>query len=450
MIQAFNNDVRCIDVQLKIYFDEEPLIVDKENYLISFDLLEELSSDGSTPFGSISSNELDFSLFNSDDMFTPTNEEGPYYGKIETNTKVEILVREELSDTDWIQLGTFYVYDWECNQSNSCVSVTCNDKMQQLMKLPMPIYMVKQNISVGQFLSELFEKVGLKTDEYNIDVNLSKQMLKYAYPLYGNLGLTLADIAMTQLCYIYVDRNEILQVKSIKTINNSVTTFSDDNQILECKVKQTLLQEHSTVIVTYCNKSITDNVQMIELNEQNVNPGENEFSNIIIEKGPMFLPAHCLCEGSQDAYVSAISYTPWDISLNINNTHNKEQEIKIYIYGSVINTDAKAYITGTIENLVYRMGELPLEINGEYLDSEEHAKMVRDIMVKYISNPTPIIEMHTRGNPGVTVGDVISIENTTNKIQKDVIVLRQEFKFNDGMECTMLCLDKAIVTKAVM
>lgn len=450
MIQAFNSDVRCIDVQLKIYFDNEPLIVNKDNYLISFDLLEELSSDSSTPFGSISSNELYFSLFNSNDIFTPTNENGPYYGKIETNAKVEISVREEMNETDWVKMGTFYVYDWECDQGSSCVSVTCNDKMQQLLNLPMPVYMVSQDISVKSFLTDLFTIIGLKKSEYNIDDNLSKQMLKYAYPLYGNLGVTLSDIAATQLCYIYVDRNEVLQVKSIKTITDPVTTFSDDNQITECKVKQSLLQEYSQVKVTYCTKSITDNVEMINLKEQTVQGGLNEFNNLIIEKGPMFLPAHCVIEATEDAYVSDIEYTPWDISLIVNNTINKSQNIELFIYGSLINTDVKSYVVTSVDHLVTRMGELPLEITGEYMDNEVHATMVKDLMLGYISNPTPMIELHTRGNPGVQIGDVIEIDNTTNKVHKDVVVIRQDFKFEDGLECTMLCLDKSIVTRAVM
>jgi len=450
MIQAFNNDVRCIDVQLKIYFDSEPLIVTKDNYLISFDLLEELISDTTKPFGSISSNELDFSLFNENDMFTPTNETGPYFGKIETNTKVELLVREELSNSDWIKMGTFYVYDWECNQGSSYVNVTCNDKMQQILKIPMPIYMVKQDISVKQFLSGLFENIGLRQDSYNIDNNLDSQMLKYAYPLYGDLGATLSDLASTQLCYIYMDRNEVLQVKSIKSISNSVTTFSDDNQIVECKVKQTLQQEYSQVKVTYSNKSITSDVEMIELKEQSINDGISEFNNLIIEKGPMFLPAHCVVESTEDAYVSDIEYTPWDISLKVTNTVKKTQNIDLTIYGSLINTDAKSYILGSIDQLVNRMGELPIEISGEYMDNEEHAINVKDIMVKYISSPTPMIELNTRGNPGVKIGDVMTIDNATNKVHKDVVVIRQDFKFNDGLECNMLCLDKAIVSRAVM
>lgn len=450
MIQAFNNDVRCIDVQLKIYFDGEPLIVSKDNYLISFNLLEELSSDSDNPLGAISSNELDFSLYNPNDIFTPTNEESKYYGKIETSIKVELFIREELANTDWIKLGTFYVHDWKCDQGSAVVNITCNDKMQQIIKLPMPLYMVKQDVSVKQFLSELFISAGLTSGQFNIDVNLENQKLKYAYPLYGNLGLTLADIAKTQLCYIYINRDDVICVKSIKTITSSISTFSDDNQILECKLNKSLLQEYSTVNVTYCTKSISDNDVMIELKEQDVLPGINELNNMIIEKGPMFLPAHCLCEALNDTYVCDIAYTPWDISLKLNNTFNKSQLVDLSIYGSVINTDAKSYLTGVNEHLVTRMGELPLEITGEYMDSEVHANNVKDIMLGYISNPTPTLELYVRGNPVINVGDVITINNVTNKIHKDVVVLRQEFSFNDGLECNMLCLDKSILTEAVM
>ena len=264
------------------------------------------------------------------------------------------------------------------------------------------------------------------------------------------MSVTLGDIAKTQLCYIYMDRNDVLQVKSIKTLTSPKTVFSDDNQIISCSVNQTLLQEYSTVTVTYCNKSISDNTEMIALKEQTVNAGVNELDNLIIENGPMFLPAHCLVEGIKNAYVSSITYTPWDISLSITNTHNKEQNVDLTVYGSLINTNAKSYINGSVPHLVNRMGELPLEISGEYLDSEDHAKIVRDTMMAYISNPTPTIELITRGNPSIGVGDVVTVDNATNKIYKDVVVLRQDFSFNDGLECNMLCLDKSILTRMVM
>ena len=41
----YDNDVRYIDVEIRIYFDEEPLIINRDNYLVSFDMLEELTND---------------------------------------------------------------------------------------------------------------------------------------------------------------------------------------------------------------------------------------------------------------------------------------------------------------------------------------------------------------------------------------------------------------------
>ena len=114
----YDNDVRYIDVEIRIYFDEEPLVINRDNYLVSFNMLEELTND-SEIYGYISSNEFDFELYNENDMFTITNENGPYYGKIDTNVKVEVKIREDISDSEFTTLGTYYVTDWICNQNSS-------------------------------------------------------------------------------------------------------------------------------------------------------------------------------------------------------------------------------------------------------------------------------------------------------------------------------------------
>ena len=83
----YNSQDRCIVWKLDIYFDginKEPLSITRDNYLIDADLLEEASADSKDPFGSVSSNELSFSLYNENGMFSPTVATGEYYGKIKT------------------------------------------------------------------------------------------------------------------------------------------------------------------------------------------------------------------------------------------------------------------------------------------------------------------------------------------------------------------------------
>lgn len=447
MINAFDNDTRCLDVEIKIYLNgdrNEPLIINNDNYLVSFNVLEELSSDD-IMCDSISSNEFEFEIYNNDDMFTPTNENGPYYGLLETNVKVEVNMREELSETDWITLGTFYIYDWNCNQGASTAVITCNDRMLNLINLPTPTYMVKQNVSVYTFLTELFTLVGLKASEYNIDDVLKSQIINYAYPIVGKFGDTLVEIAKSHMCYIYVDRNDIVRVKSLRIPNDVISIWNDDNQIISSKVISTLQKENSGVMVTYHNKSITEEYSLVTLSEQVLQPGETEFPNVLIEKGPLYKAAHCLTESKNLTYVSGITYSPWDISLKITNTYTKSEVATITIYGSTISTEAKSCVSDYDKTLVNRVGIKMLEIEGEYIDSESHANLLKSAFMRYISNPTPIIELTTRGNPCVTIGDVITINDNTNKIHRDLVITRQQFRYDGSLECTVGCIDKSIM-----
>ena len=164
----YDNDVRYIDVEIRIYFnDETQLVVNRDNYLVSFNMLEELTSDNEI-YGYISSNEFEFELYNENDIFTITNKNGPYYGKIDTNVKVEVKIREDISNSEFIALGTYYVTDWICNQNSSVASVTCNDKLYTLMQSKDTRSGVYENISVSDFFKVIFTNLGLNEDEYYI------------------------------------------------------------------------------------------------------------------------------------------------------------------------------------------------------------------------------------------------------------------------------------------
>ena len=72
---------RKVDVLLEFYFTSNPVEITNHDYLISFNLLEELGSDAEdNPIGSVSANELDIVLYNEKGIFSPTNIDSPYYG----------------------------------------------------------------------------------------------------------------------------------------------------------------------------------------------------------------------------------------------------------------------------------------------------------------------------------------------------------------------------------
>ena len=81
----YNSKSRKILMKIDVYFNgptQAPTVMSVSDYLIEAEILEESGAESNWPLGSVSSNELTFSLHNKDAMFSPTNESGPYFGKI--------------------------------------------------------------------------------------------------------------------------------------------------------------------------------------------------------------------------------------------------------------------------------------------------------------------------------------------------------------------------------
>ena len=157
----YMQDVREVEMKLHIYLDEEPLVVDRENYLMNLELLEELSTSEDTPIGSITANELSVQLFNEEAIFDPGNNESPFYGKIATNVPIEVYIRENFNSTDWLLLGTYYVSDWQTNTETMIVDITAYDELYHLLGRQLPVHPIYRDITVADFLTNLLLSVGI-------------------------------------------------------------------------------------------------------------------------------------------------------------------------------------------------------------------------------------------------------------------------------------------------
>ena len=156
----YNADSRALLSQVEIYFDEDtPTTITKDDYLIDWDILEEVGSDSNNPIGDTSANELSLSLLNEDGLFSVTNVDGPYYGKIKRGVKVIPYIRT--AATNWIQLGTFYVNEWVGSLTGLRTEVTCYDKIHDVFSSPTIKGYILQNISIKNAYLDFFQHVNV-------------------------------------------------------------------------------------------------------------------------------------------------------------------------------------------------------------------------------------------------------------------------------------------------
>ena len=174
--QDFNTPSRHIVMRLDIFFDglqSDPLIITKDNYLIDATLLEEIGAEDSNPLGTISANELSFSLYNSDGIFSPTNTNSPYYGKIKTNVPIIPYMRPETTDNtevNWIKMGEYYVSNWSASVTGIDAFITAEDELQQVFLEKSPSIPVGLNKKQAEFFQEVFNALGY-TAKISRDLN---------------------------------------------------------------------------------------------------------------------------------------------------------------------------------------------------------------------------------------------------------------------------------------
>ena len=439
----YDNDVRYIDVEIRIYFGEEPLIINRDNYLVSFNMLEELTND-SEIYGYISSNEFDFELYNENDMFTITNENGPYYGKIDTNVKVEVKIREDISNSEFTTLGTYYVTDWICNQNSSIVSVSCNDKLYTILQSKEIKSDVYENISVSDFFKVIFSDLGLKENEYNISNLLNNSFIKYAYILPNEISNTLTELCVAHLLYLYVDRNDVICVKPVNELSSNIGTLTENNQILECNIEQSLSGTYSVVEVEHGNYEINTDTQLLSVNTT-IATGLNSIkdddkSEVIIDVDYITINSE-----SDNVNLTDLNYDSSNIELILNNTSSNSSNVNINVIGSTLKNTITTKLTYEDKTLINRMGYKAKTVSSVFIDDVNKANEIKGILSKYISNTSPYVNVLIRGNPDIQLGSILTISSEVDKVNVEIMVTKQELSFNDSLECRLTGIDTSML-----
>ena len=439
----YDNDFRDVQVKLLIYFDEDtPLEINGDNYLVSLSLLEELSDTTSGLYGSLVANELSFSLYNANAIFNPANVAGPYYGKIETKVKVQVYIREAQIQEAYQCLGTYYVTDWKCNQGSSVADVVCHDLMYSVLEGTSKSIPLEYDVSLGDFLARLFTYLGLQSNQYVIEESLYSKIIPYAYIVSGKVIDTLEELMKTYMFYIYVDRDGVLQTKKIKYTGLVTAELDSDTQIISSSVGRSLLGSYSAVSVEASTLEVTEDLTLLSITEE-LTAGENTILDSNRDTITLDVD-YVLCESNNDTVsVSGIAFDSNNIELTLNNNSNIAASTRITIIGKGMRTGLKTSYRKVNPTLANRIGESTLEVNGPFITTKEIANGMISHLYAYISNPSPIIQLSTRGNPEIMLGDIVHINDASASLDSVAMVLRQEFTYNGGFSCSIDCIDVA-------
>lgn len=431
----YNQHSREILMKVDIYFDgpeNPPLSVFKTNYLISGEILEESGAEDANPLGAISANELTFSLHNKKGIFNPANTASIYYSKIKKGVMVKPYFKLVNADIPaWDPMGEFYVADWVTSSSGNQAEVTAYDKLQSVFEQKTPVIKIEEKQTFFEFFTRVFTALG-KTA--TVDTALTQELL-FTY-VKGKPSEFLQEMMHGALAYCNCDKLGKIQIKAM--INNStpVTTITDNNQIVDLRVTQSVVKTYDGVELKYVLPQASDQTEILSLKGLTTPTGTKEHDIVMFSKTPVKLVCSLMSKSAENVVkVVGYEYTPDYVILKTEN-NGPEKACDYTLKGIIVdNVEAK---------LSDEEGSL-LKVENMFIQNTAYAITYKEVLNKFTSNPIPIITLTIRGNPLLNIGDKIIVDSDKYALVYTGILLRAQYKYAGALSCEITLLNALIL-----
>lgn len=442
----FDERSRDVTMKLKIYFDginNTPLEVTTSDYLIDIDWLEETGAEAKSPVGVVSSNEMSFSMYNTNGMFSPSKTDGPYYGKININIPIRVFISVNKPGRLFHEVGTYYVDTWETGVGKSIVNVSCTDRLRTILDLPMPSLKIVQNETYASFFRRIFKSLGIPSNEIIIDATLTKKML-FSYSLDKRVVDTLQEVSKAAMCYIYVDNLNRIRVSDMSHKKSVVATLSDSNQIKDVRIPQSILKAYSSVELTYSLPKVSDSTALLELNNVSIPSGQATLPLYKVKQGPVFEYLYALIDNAIGSNIIDIHGTTWELVANTRNTLSTPETAKIVFYGRIVEDD-KAIIKLLNSATESSIGNKVLKVDSSFIQDVAYANEYAKVLLNFISHDVPTIEIDARGNPLLKLCDCVVVNDATHNVKYSAKIIRAKYKYDGALSCVYTVLNTALL-----
>lgn len=426
----FNKADRAIDIKLEIYFDVVPLVVTKSNYLVDAEWLEEGSADSTKIFGTVSSNEFSFRLFNESGIFSPTNNASPYFGKIKEGTKIKAFIRPDPT-VDWSDIGTYFVTGWTTQVTGIYADVVANDIWHQIFYNPLPAYAITTNKAFNTFLQEVFSLLG---HTVTVDTDLT-DILSYAF-VEGDTKSFLQNVVEASVAYLTSTRTGVPLIGALKNkAGEARAVITDSTQIKTAAVKQSITKAYNGVEVNYNVPQLSAITSLLSISSLVIPIGDTSLLNLEITNGPLNNVSMIhVASPSEAVKLKSFKATQWAIDVIL--TSSALSSCDINVYGKVLN-----FVGVRLEDKASKQ----LSVTSKYIQSELHALKYKTLLNKLISNDIPILTLETRGNPLLSIGDKVVVQSTKYNLNFTGIIQRMKYRYAGSLQCDVTLINAAIL-----
>lgn len=429
----YDKSTRHILGKLEIFFDgyeNEPITIDMSNYLIDYQIVEEASAEDKNPLGAISANELTFTLTNFKGIFSPSNVNGPYYGKIKTGVMVKPYIKPG-NAINWTPLGVYFVSDWNSKMGSATAFVTCCDVIQDLLLSPMPDLDVKLNVTFASYIKYVLRMYGFANAEVDEKLNM---LLPYGFIAYDKTPDLLQAIVEASMSVLVATRLGSLAVKKLRR-STPVATFTDSNQLISVDIEQSIIKTYNGVKLTYVIPQLSEDREVLVVDNLGIPKGTTTH-NLIKYSKPVFNISAVAISGDVPSVIEKYTSTNFGITLVTRLDAEESTSAKLSVTGKNIDLVEQELNDG-LTNM--------LEVYNPYIQISNYAANYKESLTNFVNADIPVLELTVRGNPDITIGETVEVHSAKYKIDFVGIVKRTVLKYSGNLTCNMTLLNAEVI-----
>lgn len=425
---TYNDASRSIIGKLEVYFSASPTTITADDYLMDFQVTEELTAESTTPLGAVSANELSFTLSNFDNRFSPANSSGPFYGQIGVGTRVNVFIALDEVTPTWTQLGVYYVTSWQAKLGDAVATVTCTDIVQELLQKPMPDLDIKFNTDFHLLSEYILAQYGYPTAVVD---SILTAAIPYGIVFTDTTRALFEILTIGAMAYLIATRTGGITVKKIVSAA-PVFTLTDDDQIISINVMQSILKTYGGVSVEYTLPQISDFIEVLRVDDLSVPMGTTTFDLI---KYPNLIHSLSGVTLQGPASVVLVDYMSTNFGLIPTLQSSGVETVSLSASGRII-TFVNQVLSDNVANM--------LPISNGLIQTAAYAAAYKTVLSNLATADIPELNMKIRGNPLIKLGDTVQVNSARYAVTFTGIVKRMVYNYNGALSCEATLLNAGV------
>lgn len=398
------------------------------NRLIDFKILEEIDMLSAV----VPSNSLSFTFDNTDDgvnlvydFFDPTG----VFTYLKKNQKIETYLGVMLEDgtIEYVSMGVYYLDKWISDPNGLTATFSGYDRLALFDKVKFynGVAKASSTANLKGLADDIFFALGVPSSEYSIDVALNSATYYYTVPLpVCTCREALQYVAIAGQCVVYVDRDNIVQIKQLTGVATSKTigltnafrqpevNFDDVFLKADVEMQQYSIATSATDVYkrTLNMPTVGVNIVRIDFNYQISTISDNTVT----------------ITGTN--YTSSVpTWTSNVLYLAITMGAGVDREVEITVNAKILTIEKSIFTIDAVDT----EGTKELTVKSPLVNSYESASLVADWVALWATKRTNV-RLDWRMNPALELGDFVAVEHSFGTLSSTYIV-KQEFDYTGGL-----------------